>query len=523
MGLLGAHSTTSVLMSDSSEITLRQRIEELRAGGKPLDVAHAVGIVVPLAAELADQHRQGYSFFLYPSALFEGQDGQYHASAQSAQPPADPKDVACLPPESQGTQPGGARASVYGVAAILYELITLQPVGQGMRRPSELNPGVGAGLEAILTKALVADPEHRPDDLNALAQAFYQVNNTHSVQPPPGDVSHLDHDEGFDVDVSMSLLPPPPKPGSAPQVIQGMDAPLPPGMGLTGGGQQAAPRNEREAMMITKARLEADPRPRYVVVRGGMDHGPFAAVELLQQIASDSFEEGDLIRDTVENTERPINDSPDFAPFARHARMGRHEKAEKVALAHAVQSESRSTMGKTLIGLSAIFVVLAGVGAWYLQSRGAKSDEIKVVEEVAANVESDQGLKVKKKKGGGGSRVSGTVGGYPQLSGGMSCQAAINAYSNYEISMGKKQKADLTRGQLGAVLNTGSYLNACGVPSSMSVNICAAIQNGRAVGVTVTTKPKNGSMAGCISRKIRGLKFPSNPKLDVTRTSFAAQ
>ncbi len=515
-------------MTDSSEITLRQRIEELRATGKPLDVAHAVGIVVPLAAELAEQHRQGYNFFLYPSALFEGQDGHYHASSRSAQPPTDPRDVACLPPESRGSTPGQARASVYGVGAILYELITLQSVGAGMRRPSDLNPTVGPGLEAVLTKALVSDPAHRPDDLNALAQAFYQINNTETAPPPPADVSHLDHDEGFDVDVSMSLLPPPPQPGGAPQVIAGMSAPLPPGMGLAGMHQPpqsqsgSAPQNEREAMLATKARLEADPRPRYVVIRGGMDHGPFAAVELLQQIASDSFEETDLIRDTIDQTEMSIADSPEFSPFARHARMGRHEKAEKVALAQAVVSESRRTMGKTFLGVAAILVVLAGVGAWFLQSRGAKSDEIQVVEEVAANVESDQGLKVKKKSGGGAS-VSGTKGGFPQLSGGMSCEAAINAYSNYEITMGQKQRADLTRGQLGAVLNTGSYLNACGVPSSMSVNICAAIQNGRAVGVTVVTNPRNGAKASCISSQIRRLSFPSNPKLDVTRTSFAAQ
>src|SRR5690606_15633910 len=109
------------------------KIDELRSRGRPLDIAHAVGIVVPLAAELADQHRQGYNFFVYPGALFEGQDGQFHASAQSAHPPSDPRDVACLPPESEGIRPGGARSSVYGIGAILYELITLESIGEGMR------------------------------------------------------------------------------------------------------------------------------------------------------------------------------------------------------------------------------------------------------------------------------------------------------------------------------------------------------------------------------------------------------
>ena len=72
------------------------------------------------------------------------------------------------------------------------------------------------------------------------------------------------------------------------------------------------------------------------------------------------------------------------------------------------------------------------------------------------------------------------------------------------------------------VLNRGSYLNACGVPSSMEVNVCAAVQNGRAVGVTVTTRPSNPGIASCIARQVRGISFPSHPRLDVARTTFSA-
>lgn len=488
-----------------------------------MEVSRAIGIIVPLAAELADQHRQGYNFFVYPSALFEGKDGQYHASAQSAHAPSTPADRACLPPESGGAQPGGARQSVYGLGAILYELITLGSVGQGMRRPSEIARDCPPELEMILTKALVADPAHRPDDLNALAQAFYQIRPQHSMAPPPADITHLDHDEGFDIDVSMSLLPPAPK-NPAPQVIQGMapDAPLPPGVGMRGPAAAATPV-AGETLAQIKARLEGDPRPRYVVVRMGMDHGPFSAVELLQQIASHTFEEDDIVKDQIAGSESALKDSADFGQFARHARMGREEKAEKAALEASVAEESRSTMGKAVIGGAVVLVVVAIAGFFYMQSRGAKSDEVAVIEDTAANVESDQGLTVKKKSGGGkGGGVRGTVGGFPQLSGGMSCEAAQAAYVE-EMKMGEKGRPDLTVGQLGAVLNTGSYLNSCGVPSSMSVSICAAIQNGRAVGVTVTTNPRNPGIAGCVSRQIRGLSFPSNPKLDITRTNFAAQ
>ena len=501
--------------STPTEITLRSRIDALRAAGRPLDVAHAVGILVPLAVELADQHRQGYQFFVYPGALYEGQDGNFHASQQSAQAPTDPRDLACLAPESRQAPgaflPGQGRASVYAIGAMLYELITLEAVGSGMRRPSEVIPGVPAELEMILSKALVSDPGHRPDDLNALAQALYQINASIAAAPPPADVGHLDHDTGFDVDVSLSLLPPAPSGGGRPQHIQGMalDAPLPPGLSPNSGGGD---------LLAVKARLEGDPRPRYVVVKDGMDHGPFSAVELLQQVASHTFEENDLVRDSVTGSTFAIRESADFAPFARHARMGRHEKAERAALHAAVAQESRSTTGKAVFGFVALGALLLGGGIWFMTARGARSDRIKVVEEHAANVESDVGLKVKKRGGGGG--VIGKSGGFPMLGGGMSCESAQNAYVE-EMKMGSPQgQADLTAGQFQAVLGNGSYLASCGVPDSTSVRVCAAIQNGRAVGVTISTSPSSGSLNACIAGKVRGMSFPSHPKLDVTRTTF---
>jgi hypothetical protein len=54
----------------------------------------------------------------------------------------------------------------------------------------------------------------------------------------------------------------------------------------------------------------------------------------------------------------------------------------------------------------------------------------------------------------------------------------------------------------------------------MSLNICAAVQNGRAVGVTVVTKPSNPGIASCVAGGVRRLSFPAHPKLDVVRVSF---
>src|SRR6187402_1125114 len=298
--------------------SLRARLEELRSRGTQLNLKQAVGIVVPLCVQLAELHRAGHKLFLHPSMLLEDQYGFFQVSPQHAQqPPILPRDKACLPPEAKTAGAGGARASVFGVGALLYELGTGSPVGPGMRRPSEVVPGLGPDFEAMLAKALVSDPAHRPDDLNALAQALHSFAPPGSVvPPPPADTSHLDHDEGFDVDVSMSMLPPPVPSGNSPYNLGVIEQ------------RARMPGDATSELATLKARLESDPRPRYVVVKDGMDHGPFSAVELLQQIANHTFLDADVVRDSLSQDERAIKDWDEFAPFAENARLSRDIVAE---------------------------------------------------------------------------------------------------------------------------------------------------------------------------------------------------
>ncbi len=473
---------------------------------------------MPLAVETAQRHAAGMWFYVHPSSIVHVQNGRFQISLDLGQQlPTSPRDRACLAPEQRAGGTGNARASVYALGALLYELVTGEVVGPGMRRPSELVAGIPPIVEEILGKALVADPGHRPDDLLALAQALHHLAPTASGAPPPADESHLDRDAGFTVDVSMSMLPPMPRNGPAGQV-----SPASPfDMRVLEGRKKPIVRDERvHELAAVKAQLESDPRPRYVVVKGGMDHGPFTAVELLQQIATHNFVDADVLRDSLSNDERPIKEWDQFSPFAEQARLHRDIKAEKEALERTVVNEQRSTRGKAFFGILAVGAVLAVAALWFIKARGKKSDDVAVHGDTAVNVEMDGALKGGKKEGGG-ARVLGSQGGYPMLAGGQSCESAQGAYVE-EMRIGQKGQADITAGQYGALLNSGSYFVGCGVPDSMSINICAAVQNGRAVGVTVTTSPSNPRVASCINASVRRLNFPSHPKLDVTRTTFAA-
>ncbi len=106
---------------------------------------------------------------------------------------------------------------------------------------------------------------------------------------------------------------------------------------------------------------------------------------------------------------------------------------------------------------------------------------------------------------------------------GMSCEDAM-AKNNDEIVVGgARGPADLPASAFGAVLDKGGYLNYCGIPSTMTVRICAAVKNGRAVGVTVHTLPGNRDSALCVARAVARLSFPSSPRLDIARTTFEAE
>jgi len=509
--------------------SLRAAIEKRRAAGDRFSLREVVAVLVPLCADLVTRHARGETFFLHPGVI-RFDNGPVTIDLAAAQkPPTGHHDRACMAPEQRQGKGGDARSSVFSIGAIAYEMLTGSVVGPGMRRPSELVANLPASVDTILSKALIGDPAHRPGDLAALAQAIHHLAPTASQAPPPADESALDGGDDLVVDVSLSMVPPPP-----PVAKATIPRPAPIPQDLLGGGgglvdvaqapQAPAPVDATAALADLKARLESDPRPRYVVIKDGMDHGPFSAIELLQQIASHTFEAQHILVDSFSNDERPIGEWEEFAPFAEHARLNREIKAEKQEIERVVVAESKATRSKAvIIGLSLAGVAaLAGV-IFFVTKPSRRTGEVVMDGQLAINIETDAGIKGASKSAGGGKWVGG--GGplpdgvaRPQLRGGMSCEQAMDTYVT-ELKMSGNQP-DLTAGAFGKVLNNGSYVIGCGAPDSMTINICAAVQNGRAVGVTVTTDPPDSRIANCIAGAVRGMGFPSHPNLDVTRTVF---
>lgn len=517
--------------ASSPSQSLRALLEETSAQQRTLSLDDAIAILVPLCSDLKARHARGERLFVHASALMRGPDGALALAPQLATMPANPRDKAALAPELvKSGQPGDARSSVFAVGAMLYEMVTGAPVGPGLRRPRDVNPRLPEGLELLMGKALVADPAHRPDDLGALAAALHQLAPAKSLPPPAADISRLDGYGDFQVDVRMSLLPPievqfsiPPSNPAAVEAAP-LSQPAPVSQSAVQGADiaqvvAAAKRDPTRHLATLKARLEADQRPRYVVNKQRMDHGPFSAVELLQQIASHTFAGEDILRDELTGVAKTIDEWEEFEPFADHARRHRQIAQEKKEVAKVEKAEKKAGVAKVVIS-AVVAVSLLGVGvAFVVKKVGERKDGSDLSDDPSAiDLSGGGALKGGKKAGGGGGKAGGGGGGggFPA---GMSYEAALNS-NNQEITMGAKSGPDLSDGQLSAPMRNASFISGCGAPDSMKVTVKVAIKNGRAVGVSVYPSPPSPGVASCVDRHVRGLSWPVSAKMDSFTTTY---
>lgn len=520
----GSSSRASALSPGKS---LRATLEARRV----LTFGEAVAVVVPLCLDLKSRHERGERLYVHPSCVVSGSDGLARVDPALARPSSNPHDRACLAPELQASgQPGDARASVFAVGAILYEAVTGHAVGPGMQRPRAVVPTLPEAFETLLAKALVSNPHSRPDDLGALASALHGLAPSESIRPPAADVSRLDQSDGFEVDIRLSMLPldeispqgaaPSPAIPPSPAAPRLNAASLDPFGAVVDHSQPAARARNDPTMQLAelKARLESDPRPRYVVNKDRMDHGPFSAVELLQQITSNQFVSKDILRDELSGQERAIGEWEEFAAFASQAALKREVVAEKKAVIEVEKSEKRSGIAKTVIGLIVICTLASAAAVWFFKVRGSRKDDVDLADDPnAIDYDLQGGVKGQHRAGAAGHGGGHGGGGF---AGGMSYEAAL-ASNVQEVNIGGGAGGpDLTDGQLAGPMKSAGFITGCGAPDSMKVTVKVAIKGGRAVGVSVYTNPPDPKVSSCVDGAVRRLSWPANGKMDSFTTTY---
>ncbi|HEY1956759.1 MAG TPA: hypothetical protein VGH28_14165 [Polyangiaceae bacterium] len=502
-------------------VSLRTLIDQRLAQGQRFSLDEAIAIIVPLCLDLKQRHDRGELVYVHPSGIAPGPDGLARLQPQMAILPTNPKDRACLAPELQRSlSPGNSRASVFSVGAVLYELVTGGAIGPAMRRPREVDPSLPESLEVLLGKALVGNPAHRPEDLGALASAMHHLAPMKSIPPPDVDTSTLDHTDSFDVDVRLSMLPPSEISGAV-QIPQSPAMPnVAPGNGDPFGNVVQAPRSvprndPTQRLAHLKERLESDPRPRYVVAKDKMDHGPFSAVELLQQITSNQFSGDHGLRDEISGQSRPIKEWEEFAPFAEQAALKREIVAEKKEVARVVEEEKKAGVAKSAFGIAIVLVLLGFGGFFIYQKVGHRNDGVAINDDKSGFVVDPAGS-IK-----GAHHVQHTGGGGGGGGGGLSFDEAW-AHAEQKVTIGGANAGGpdpIDQIRSGVLGGTQAALGECGVPGSMKVTVKAAVQNGRVAGVSVYTTPAGGP-TGCIAGHVRGLRLPVSGNMDAVTASF---
>ena len=504
-----------------------------------MSLDEAVAVIVPVCMDLNERHARGERVYVHPSAIAPGADGLARLNPALALLPTQTFDKHCLAPELQRTlEPGDACSSVFSVGAMLYEMLTGLHVGAGMKRPREIEPSLPESVEVLIGKSIIGDRTHRPADLGALASALYHVAPRQSIHPPDVSESRLDASAQLEVDVRFSMLPPsvaPAAPASnrdashvkrvngqghlgdpygTPVIIEQSREPHSPPPSARGRKTADDPTAKLGAL---KARLESDTRPRYVVNKDKMDHGPFSAVELLQQIASHAFVGGDGLRDEISGQQMPISEWEEFSPFATQAGLLREKRAEEKAVVRAADADKKRGIAKSILAVSLV-IALGGVGTvWFLTRRGTRNEDVVVSNDRGGIVEVNGDIKGKKRAAAGGPGHAGGGGG--GFSGGQSYEAVLNS-NNESITMGESSGPDLTNAQLAGPLRHASFVTGCGAPDDMKVQVRVAVRMGVPIGVTVQTTPPSGGVASCIDRAVRGLRWQANAKTDFVTTNY---
>ena len=502
-----------------------------------MTMEEAVAVIVPLCLDLKERHGRGEKLYVHPSAVAASADGLARVHPRLSVLPTGARDLHCLAPELQRShEAGDACSSVYSLGAILYEMVTGEHVGPAMKRPRDIEPSLPEALEILIGKAIIGERAHRPSDLGALASAMYHVAPQKSIHPPDISEGLLDQSAELDVDVKFSMLPPEVRVPAAAEASGITTLPqhalLPHAVGGDPFGgpvidrpvAASAPSNRRGPDDATarlgalKATLESDPRPRYVVSKDKMDHGPFTAVELLQQIASHAFHADHGLRDEISGRTLAISEWEEFAPFAEQAGLLREKRAEDKAVVRAADADKKRGVAASIVALSVVLALAGVLAVWFFKVRGTHDDEVKVAGDRAGTIEVNGDIKGKKKGPGGGATGGG---GGPGYSGGTSFENVLNN-NNETVSMGgqAQDQPDLTNAQLAAPLRHASFITGCGAPDDMKVAVRVAVKMGRAVGVTVSTTPPNASVSACVDRTVRMVQWPVSPKVDFVSTTY---
>jgi len=519
------------------------------SGKQPISLRGAYNVVAHVCNALTALHVTGAHGGVRPTAVWIGDGGKVQladlvlarAALSSGGTGGLPDaEAAFLAPEVKRGQPPTPASDIFGLGALLYVLLTSRSPMDAFVFPSQVHPEGSQALDAELIRALSPDPNARHPSPDAFRNALLALMD--------GAAQASDADFGLEIEVEVGLasVSPGRRLSAAPQTNEvprapamprdhGVEAPeigarvsiheaFRPSIEIDATEAAAAANRTSLGEVDLKdvlAKITEDDSPRWMVVKNGMDHGPFSGRQLVNMIVQGEALSTHELMNTDTGRRGKVSEFPEFQEFLAQYALRKAEVEHAAALANVETKEKHSFRFKMVFGVAALAVIGLAGGLYALSlsraNSASKGDaELDMYRRGQVAIEGSAGILPTPRGGGGGARRAGGGGG----SGASYEDAMMQAVDIGNAAGGGE--ATLSAGTVAGVMN--KHLNqlhgACVHGSAGSVKIDIAIAgNGSVLGVSV-----NGGDAGlqrCVADQVRRIRFPgfSAPRMGA-RYSF---
>jgi serine/threonine-protein kinase len=357
--------------------SLRDMIDKKRSSGRGFSLKSAYNVVAHLCNGLSYAHATTVHGALSPDSVLVSSAGRVKITdfgvARSLRPLERTRlPVGPLPPEMGGAlerpERLDARADVYSLGAILFELLVGRPPGDTFERPSSLVGGVPATLDAILERCLRTLPGERYADAQALKEALHAAlaselahdGNAH------GDAASLESAHPPAASAPPQSNAPPPRPAAPapptprPPVAAAAARDAAPATPPAAHAPPARAPAARPAHVGSALSAMDDTTERWLIHYDRLDHGPFSMRDVRTQIEDGKILGEYMIIDTETGERRRVRDHGQLRDLVLASETKHAEKA-RVDQDHADRRKHRATLVRRLTYL---MVLVLGVGGF---------------------------------------------------------------------------------------------------------------------------------------------------------------
>lgn len=432
-------------------------------------------------------------------------------------------EIAFIAPELRGGGAATAASDVFGLGAVFYALVCGRTPEEFVP-PSQAHPEATAAADAFLLRCLAPTPAARFASMQEVKDAAMALI---------GGAPRRDPSVEIDIDIDLGRKSQLPPPGGAPEIGQrvsihedfrpSLAASI--GSGPIGVSPLDAPSAPSQSSALVDLgslieKIGTSDAARWMVTKGGLDHGPFSGRELVALIGKGEFlaDDGLLNMDTGER--KKVREHHDFAEFAEQWRLKKQSMDEQHAIVESAKTESASNTAKFMIAGAVIAAVGLIAGAFFWSRQAEREDEVAsanladLFERGEVSIEGTAGIleDPPRRHGGGGGRRPGGGGG----GSGRSYEDAMNEVVNMgDVTGSGGSESRLSPQQVQGVMNNhiNSFFGCVsselrGGHSVGRVRIDLAIAgSGSVIGSSV--RAGTPEFQRCIQGRVAAIHFPS--------------